>query len=387
MFCCGFECGRVAATAPHWGAISGTGGSITTTSPLSGLRSLNLASTGGAVNVQTIPTFGAGIFVLRTKVRFTALPTLSTTIVGIPRAGAFDAGVFLNVADSKIYARADFTAGANGVAVTTGVVYTIDIKVNTTANPWVADATVNGVACSQSSGSQTADTTAGTIILYSGQNGDVVFDDVALSITAADYPIGPGYVQGFVPNADGTHTCTTTTIVKGTAAVPVGANVAGNTDAFNWVNARPIGGGATDATRLINQQTAGATLYAELRFQQALIPPRAVEVLVVDQQATTAVGDMHIKLNDNGTENVILDRTAVAGVITDRYTTKHYATMVGGGAWTLARFNNLRMRFGYSSDATPDQYCRGMMIEAEFPYVSLAPPVKRPQMFTRSRMV
>jgi hypothetical protein len=138
---------------------------------------------------------------------------------------------------------------------------------------------------------------------------------------------------------------------------------------FGYVNARPIGGGATDATRLVNQQTIAATEYAEVNFADTVEvnAPRAVEVLTADRQATTAAGLFQTKLNDNGTEDAIANRGNVAGVITDRYISKQYATMVGGGAWTLARFNALKARFGYSSDATPDQYWRGIMIEAEFP--------------------
>ncbi len=59
-------------------------------------------------------------------------------------------------------------------------------------------------------------------------------------------------------------------------------------------------------------------------------------------------------------------------MVTDRFATKQFATMVGGGAWTLARFNALKARWGYSSDATPDVYCRGIMIEAEF--ITAFPP-------------
>ena len=186
----------------------------------------------------------------------------------------------------------------------------------------------------------------------------------------------------FVPDADGTHTATTTTIVKGTIATPVGANVAGATDVFNWVNARPILGGATDNTRLVNQQTAGTTLYAEEDFEATTeaLPPRAVEVLTADRQASTASGGFSTKLNDNGTEDVIITRSA-AGVISDRYVTKQYATMVGGGAWTLARFNALKARFGYSGDATPDQYWRGIMIEAEFAEYPLPPYRPRVQFY------
>jgi hypothetical protein len=371
VFCCGFECGL---TNTHWLLSSAT---FTTSSPLSGARSLLC---NGQQTAATVLDYGAGLYVIRFRIRFDTLPTFTNSIC----ISVFTlAGAYFNATDGKIYAGTDsVTFGATGVSVSAGIIYYIDLRIDTTVNPRLVDVSVNGTACGQASASVAAQTSAQKMRLGFSTVGPIgTFDDFVLSTTSADYPIGDGKVLSFVPNADGTHTCTTTTIVKGTAATPVGANVAGNTDAFNWVNARPIGGGATDATRLINQQTAGATLYAEVQFEDTVEvnPPRAVEVLVVDQQATTAVGDMHIKLNDNGTENVILDRTAVAGVITDRFTTKQYATMVGGGTWTLARFNGLRARFGYSSDATPDQYWRGIMIEAEFPASMDASAFGRPE--------
>ena len=44
--------------------------------------------------------------------------------------------------------------------------------------------------------------------------------------------------------------------------------------------------------------------------------------------------------------------------------------MVGGGAWTAARFNALKIRFGYSSDANPDIFFDCAMIEAEWEEIS-----------------
>ncbi|MBA2706337.1 MAG: hypothetical protein H0U59_00850 [Gemmatimonadaceae bacterium] len=273
--------------------------------------------------------------------------------------------------DSKIYATIGLTTfGATGVTVTTGQWYLIDYDFNVaTAGDDFCDGKVDGVALGQATGAgASASSSTFSIGFFGTVTGDAYFDDLLVSATAADYPLGAGKVISYVPNADGTHTATTTTIVKGTIAVPVGANVAGSTDVFNWVDARPILGGATDNTRLVNQQTAGATLYAEVDFESTAesVAPRSVEVITADRQASTAAGSFATKLNDNGTEDTIIARTALAGVVTDRYATKHYATMVGGGAWTLTRFNALKARFGYSGDATPDQYWRGIMIEGEF---------------------
>lgn len=365
VFTCGFECG---VSGSHFTLV---GGSFTTSSPITGERSyLSNPSAGEALAYAS--QGGVGMFVFRFKVNFTTLPNADVSVCNIGNRG----GAYFKTSDSKIYAGACPTGaapivfGTTGVAVTTGVTYYIDVRSDTTANPWLVDVQVNGTACSQFSSATAAVTTAQFIRIgfeTNSSTASALFDDVILSYTSADYPIGDGQVLSYVPASDGTHTSTGTNIVKGTTGTPVGAAItSATTDAFNWVDARPIGGGATNATRLINQQTLLTTQYAEVAIEQtATDAPRAVEVLVVDRQAATTVGGFSTKLNDNGTEDVIITRSA-AGVTTDRYVTKQYATMVGGGAWTLARFKGLKIRFGYSGDATPDQYWRGAMIEAEF---------------------
>lgn len=285
-------------------------------------------------------------------------------------------GLAYNTADAKWYPAEDdgttCTLGSAGVELAAGW-HCIDLKVNVVANPWTIDVQVDGVALPQLTRALAADNIQASLLVGNRTattvTADAYFDDVWASVTEADYPYGPGKVLSFVPNADGTHTATGTNITDGTIATPVGAAItSARTDVFNWVNARPLGGGATDITRLINQQTLLTTQYVEVDFEPTTEPnpPRAVDVFTVDRQAATQSGGFSVKLNDNGTEDVIITRSG-AGVVTDRYFVKQYATMVGGGAWTLARFNALKARFGYSSDATPDQYWRGIMIEAEFP--------------------
>lgn len=372
VFTCGAECGVSGTTGgQHWQF--GAAASFNTTIKRNGNRAIRLNGSAVTTNWATSgSTFTAGnITVIRGYFYATTLPTTSANLISAYQG---EAGAWFNSADSKIYAGyigANF--GATGITVTTATWYLIDIKVNASTNPWTIDVSVDGVSCGQKTRAVAA--ASGGFLLGSDQGEtttmDVYFDDILVSQTAADYPIGAGHTLGFVPASDGSHTSTTTHTVKGTAAAPTagGSITSATTDAFNWVNGRPIGGGATDATRLINAQTAASTEYIEVGIEQTTetTAPRAVEFLVVDQQATTAVGDMHIKVNDNGTETVVLDRTASAGVITDRYTTKQFATMpTGGAAWTLVRFKALKIRFGYSSDATPDQYWRGAMVEAEF---------------------
>lgn len=367
VLCCGFECGTT--SVPVHCSLTNAG--ILTNTPRTGLRHLDLSTTGVTAYATFNKVSTSTIIVARFYVYYSLKPTVTTHICSFGSAG-----LFLLPADGKLYCGASTTLlGATGVAVTLNQWTQIDFAVDITSANWTVNAQVDGTAITYAS-SAAAGSASFFIIGSSSVNatGSEVVDDVILSQTLADYPIGAGKVLSFVPASDGTHTSTTTIIVKGTIATPVGANVAGATDTFNWINGRPLLGGATDNTRLINQQTIGSTLYQETVIEQTTetTGPRAVEIVVADRQASTAAGDMHIKLNDNGTEAVILDRTAVAGVITDRFTTKQFAAMVGGGNWTLTRFKGLRFRFGYSTDATPDQYFRGLMVEAEFPYAVVA---------------
>jgi hypothetical protein len=298
-------------------------------------------------------------------------------------------GVVFRQVDSKLYI-GNVSPRNTGIPVTTGVWYRIDMRTDyTTLGSTKIDAQIDGVALTQV---VFAAATAPTAVFLGSQavaSADLFFDDFIMSTTTGDYPIGPGHVDQFVPVSDGTHTATTTTIVKGTLAAPTaGGNVAGATDVFNWVNAVPILGGATDNTRLVNQQTAGTGLYAEVKFGPApgvstpTVGPRAVEVITADQEATTATCDFTAKINDNGTESVIVARGVVAGVASDRFATKQFAVApTTSGPWNAnssgnAAFNNLKARWGYASDATPDLYWRGIMVEAEFADI---PPVGKSQ--------
>lgn len=373
VFCCGCECG---VSGAHWTLTSAT---FDTTTVRSGARSIKVAAgSTSTIQIAAPLSFSPTVWVVRFYVYFDVLPVANYRVFYFANSVTTRGGVHFVQSNGSLAASSDGTNLGTGVAITAGVWNLVDLKIDITNNPWTADITVNGTA-----GGQATNAVAGSTIttmfgarVSSDATANVYYDDFVLSNTAGDYPIGAGHVHHFVPVSDGTHTATTTTIVKGTIATPVGANVAAATDVFNWVNGVPLLGGATDNTRLVNQQTAGITLYAEVKFGGApgittpTTAPRAVEVITADREATTATCDFTAKLNDNGTEGTIIARGVVAGVVTDRYATKQFATGPAG-AWTAASsgaggFNNLKARWGYASDATPDLYWRGIMVEAEF---------------------
>jgi hypothetical protein len=308
-----------------------------------------------------------------------------------------DCGLRFNQSDSKIYTTSNgSTLGSTGITVTTGRWYRLDLKIDISSNPWIIDGMVDGFPLAQVTNAVAANTD--TQITF-GDNGSVFptvnwnIDDVIINSQLDNYPIGPGYVKGYVPNADGTHTATGTNIVKGTIATPVGAAITGaTTDANDWVDGVPLLGGAADNTRLINQQAVAAGEYVEVLIADTVerTPPRAVQIISADRQAATTAGSMEVRVVQLSSspigEATITYYSVSTGTITDKYTTLQLPQPPGGiGNWTIDLFNALRARFGYSGDATPDQYWRGIMVEAEYPEVA-RPVFQRPTRIIRKKV-
>jgi hypothetical protein len=373
VFCCGLECG---VSGAHF---TNVGGASFVTSPVNtGLRALRCNSI-GAASLASSPTFTATArWIGRLYIRFATLPSGDCTVVSMQGSAASGPNIRFKQSDSKLYAAVDSTLGASGVSVTTDIWYRIDFdfNVNAAGND-ACDIKVDGTACGQAvaigiSGNPTNLWLGG----LDSVTHDIYYDDIVLSNTAADYPIGAGKVLSFVPAADGAHTFTTTHAILATTGAPTtGGNItSATTTAFGYVNARPIGGGVADATRMWNQATAASAEYAEVTIEQTTEtnPPRAVEVLCIAREASTTGCNSTFKVNDNGTEATVYAMTSPAGN-SDEFKTKQFATMpADSAAWTLARFKGLKLRFGYSSDATPDVYCRGWMVEAEFAVAAVA---------------
>jgi hypothetical protein len=136
-----------------------------------------------------------------------------------------------------------------------------------------------------------------------------------------------------------------------------------------------------------------ATDYVECIFGPApgistpTTAPRAVEVICGINQAGTGAGNMEIRLNDNGTTDVVYTATGVAGIVVatgQQFKRKHYAAGPAG-AWVIGGggngdFTDLRIRFGSPAalDVNPDQYFGCAMIEAEFAEGAPPPPIAIP---------
>jgi hypothetical protein len=396
VFCCGFECGYYSGSAAglldHWEYNGGTV-SFTTTNPITGLRSFRSQSGG---TVKSIWTWASGNYVILSfKIRFDTLPTNDCYLCWLPftvdgGTATYSVGLGFNASDSKIYTAhwqvtgGVLTLGASGISVTSGVSYTLDLRLDVNANPILIDGKVDGSSLSQLSLAQAVFAWGSIMTLgcarWGGgaQSQDVYYDDFVISNTNADYPIGSQSIYHFIPTSDGTHNVAgANDFERGTLGTDI---INSTTDSYLLVDDVPIDDTTPNTDDFINcVAPPNATDYTENKFgpgsgvSTPTTGPSAVDIIVAHHQVGTGLGSSAIKLNDNGTEDALVTLTNAAGVTTTRYARKQYAAMVGGGAWTAARFNNLRVRFGYSADANPDQCFDCAMIEAAFAPVITAP--------------
>jgi hypothetical protein len=386
VFACGFECAVNFATNGHWD-LSG-GGSFSTGTVRTGNRSLRVNPSGSALfPLHKALTFTT-TWVIGCAIRFTTLPAADCDLLVSNEAGF--PGLYYQQSDSTLrpgYNGGSPTFGADGATITTGVWYWIDLRVVNSANPWTIDLKVTDNAGAVTTMTQlTRAVAAGGAATFDFGNGnvsatfDMFVDDVVISRTTGDYPLTDSYVNHFVPVSDGTHTFTTTNGVRGTTAAPTGGgNIAGSTDSYLWIDGVPMLGGAAGNTRLWNQQTASSAQYGECVIGPApgvstpTVAPYGVDVQFADREASTATCNFIAKINDNGTEANVVARGTVAGVTSDRYASAHFADPPSAASvWNVNNdgsngdFRDLRIRWGYSSDATPDVYNRGCMVEAVF---------------------
>jgi hypothetical protein len=383
VFCCGFECGVNTAGA-HWDSTVGNviatfDGTIVRT----GLKSGRCTTTN-----QTSAFIKSGLtswtdLVGRFYVYFVSLPSADTPIsCAWNLAGLVSPLIWFKQSDSKIYAAVGLTAttaslGASGVSVTAGQLYRIDFHFVINAGGGgddTSDVMVDGKPCGRATaaGLSIASTLFTLGVLYA-VTADIIFEDVILSNTAADYPIGPGYVKSYIPNADGTHNVAGANDFERSLTGTDITNA--TTDAYTLIDERPLPSTAVDFINGI--APPNPTDYVEWQFEDSAesVAPRAVEGIVVHHDAGgSGTNNWTVELRDStgiiNFGNIWSGTTNVGSTIT--YKTKNYPD-AAGGAWTTTSFNGIRGRF-LVSDASPDVYLDAVMLEAEFPGPYAPPP-------------
>jgi hypothetical protein len=307
-----------------------------------------------AKNISNSPA----IIVGRIYVRVDVEPNGTNHLLAVSN-GSTTCNLVWNPTDHKIYSRVGSTALQSSAALTTGKFYRVDFKFDISANPWKLDFCVDGAAATQGTNAQSASTFTYITLgcSYSGTF-DIYMDDVVISATSEDYPIGAGAVIGLRPDADGTHN-NASNIMENSA----GEDIGGTVTAWNLLDDSPFGTAA--ASDYVRQTGDGTANYCEIQFADTVYSNIQGCQAILQYASETATANNGGCIVTSGTVNTTL--WGAIGALSDySETSAFYKSVIvtpEGGTWTQALVNAVRCRFGYSSDANPDPYWLAIMLE------------------------
>lgn len=209
------------------------------------------------------------------------------------------------------------------------------------------------------------------------RNGAMHFADYIVTTDYDAFPIGPGHVRRWVPNADGAHNITTLGDFKrGSTATAIADS---DTDTFGLINDYPMPGNNTAVTgddyiRQHLDTALGADQYVEHTFSNPDgytpdLPPRLVQYLAAYHKGFSGTSNGSLILVDGPSAVEMADMLIATVAYATRYRGLAVAPVLET-PWTLAggegNFLNLKSRFGYMTAAQAISL-DAVMFEVEFP--------------------
>jgi hypothetical protein len=346
-----------------WSA-SVTGGTATvdTTVKRSGARSLRLAPAAAtAYRGKLYNGFGFTTIVTRFAIRLETLPAANVTELAGMTTVASSAPPYLSV--GYVAATNRLSVGFSGQAATAasttvqaGTWYVVDLKLDVSGATHRADWRVDGVAQTQ------VTKAAAATSIYQVHWGSSVaatftanYDDMAVSTTAADYPLGSGRVLALRPDGMGTSVGAANFVDDDGTAV----------DSTSWTRlADAVMGG--DALH-VDQSVSSATSYVELTMENTTETcVRAVlGRMVFDPQSTNQADNGKASVFDGTTETVVYSGSMTAN--NAFMNPKAVPVTAASPPWTPTALNGLVFRIGYSTDVAPRPRWQALMVEYESP--------------------
>lgn len=363
----GFEYGLATLVTSGAGltdVISGTELAVQTAVKRSGSYALQVNPAGltqtRILRALATPTYVVG----RVYIRFGTLPSPEDTafIWATSTAGV---GFAINVegtAAHRIYARVEGGTVQYGPEIVVDTWYRVDMKGYCNhATTQTLDWQVDGVSQTQATLVTAATTFTFFVIGNNGNNSaNTYFDDIIVSTTSSDYPIGAGLIEGLRPSADGTHDNAANIMedVDGNDIDGITYMAFDKLDESPWIS--------TANADYVRQTDIGAANYCEIVFPDTAYS-RITGVVALLQYASASTS-----ANTGGC--IIIDEDAtlttvwgVAGALADYSETsafyKFKVLPTPAGGWDAAAVNALKCRFGYSDDADPDVYWLAIMLE------------------------
>lgn len=373
----GFEHGVVSANG------GGLGRTVTGTAPR--IEIIADAARTGGYGLKIAPTASAAgrlegpkhaevaVWAASVYVKFAALPTADSVVIqGEATAGTANPSIVFNNSTGKLclaVANSDNTSIADkadfGAVVTTDTWYLVDLRFNVSANPWALIARMDGANEGSTTSAQGADTIDAIRFGHTGAAGPAhttYFDDVVISGTSGDYPIGAHAVAGLLPAGDGTHNAGTN-IMENQAGTDIGT-----VTAYDLVDDVPM----STATTYIQQLANGTGNYAEVQFANLTASLSAVwgamGILAYTSATTSANNGACIMSKDDFSTSSPIHGTAASPLDMSDGSTSNlfYKSAMIAGVTDNTTANALEARVGFSGDANPDPYWVNLLVEVAY---------------------
>jgi hypothetical protein len=348
----GFEHGVVSAAGGGlFSTVTGAGVTADSGVVRSGSHSLRIVDPTGSNHSARIAV-GAGVSVVRIYVRLASLPAADVTeLLSVDAATGSDLRIGYQASSGRLtirFGNAAVTTAATAISADTW--YRLSLRVDVNADPRTADWQIDGAPQTSVSWAGAA-STVNTVRVGSSVNADAYtanYDDVIISASSGDYPLGDGRVVGLRPNGMGT------SVNPASFAHDDGSPIDPSTHLR--VDEDPM-----DSTAdYVRQGTIGSGDYIELSLADtAATCIVGVRGIVAYHAQGTALDNGRATVFDGTTERVIF-----SGDMSQ--TTLQYASTIippPSGSWTASAVSALTARIGYSSDVTPNPYWDALMLE------------------------
>ena len=359
VFLTGLEQGVASSAAPGvFDSITGTGVSADAAVRRNGSYSLRVApANAAAYATATLPSSGSTV-VVRFAVRLGSLPAGTVNLFSAtPGNGAVGSyPILLYEAGTDRFAVRWGTSGTvviGTVSPVAGTWYVVELRAAVTSTHTL-EWRVDGVDQPTASTSQASTTLVGislgtgsTSVTYTAN-----FDDMIISRTAADYPIGNGKVLALAPNG------------MGTSLNPTyfRDNDGSSIDANSWARVDDVP--ATSTADFVKQTAANGTGYVEFTFANtAETCINAVGAVAAYHSSASGTNVGKTSVFNGTTESIVYSGSM--GVTTLGY--KRAVVSAGSGAWTSSLVNALKARVGYSTDSSPNPYWDALLLEYDVP--------------------
>lgn len=333
-----------------------------------------------------VPVASPATTVARFYIYFATLPGANVRLLTF-NSSANNAGLIFVASDNSLRAGTLAAQAASGQVVTTGQWYRVDIKEVQGATLTV-DVSIDGSALAQYSLATAASSCSGVVIGPSGANvtADIYVDDIIVSGTSADFPIGAGTVAGLYPNADGSHNYSAATDFdkNGTTHTALATPAANETTSWQSLRSKADGGLSTtvDNANFVTDVTGGTGEYLRWAFEDlpaGVTTIHGVASVSTHHSATATSNTQAMKIIDVsaapapeisvlGTFSGSPANTAATGVDLSETTiiTVYNCAATGEttGAWTVANVNDLGVHWS-STDVNPDPIIDGICLEVD----------------------